>query len=222
MSKKKKQHPPEAKPPRDWLKIIGGVVLALAGFYKYQQEMRPLLDVTSPDPVKTEWKDGTFKFEIPLHFQNQGPSTAVGATTYHLFVTYPPGVKDQAETDVPDVAPHKDQSFTIIKYIDTKTLTASTNFFQYQNLLVLTTWRSDNLAHSGQVFCRAQWYRLYLTMGQGHVGSYMTLVKSKYLTTWGKQNKKTYEKLRSRFLEGETIQDAYDLQQLDWARGKSK
>jgi len=204
------------------LGAIGAVLLGVATFYRYQFESRPLLEITAPNPIQTLWKDGTFKFDVPLRYHNTGASTAISVTTYHLFLTYPPGVVDQIETDVPDVAPKKEALFNLVKYIDTKTLTASTNFFKYQNMLIITTWRSDNLAHTGRLFSQAQWYRLYLSMNQNKLGSYLTLVKSKYYTLWGFGGEEKYHKIRTLFLKGETLQDAYNLKQLEWERGENK
>lgn len=201
---------------------IGAVLLSVATFYKYQFELRPFIEITAPNPVQVEWKDGVFKLDIPLQYHNTGKSTASPVNTYHVFLTYPPGTADQVETDVPDIAPNKAEGFTIVKYIDTKTLTASTNFFKYQNIIIVTTWKSDNLAHIGRVYSQAQWYRLYLTMNNNKLGSYMTLVKSKYFILWGFGGKGDYRQITKRFLEGETLQDAYNLKQLEWERGDSK
>jgi len=204
------------------LGAVGAVLVAVGALYSYQFEARPMLEITAPNPVQAQWKDGIFKFDLPLLYRNNGRSTAINVIACHLFFTYPPGVADQFETEMPDLPAAKQESFTLVKYIDTKTLTASTNFFKYQNVLVITTWKSDNLAHIGQVFSQAQWYRLYLSVDKNNMGSYMTLVKSKYHTFWGFAGNRFPKKIVSVFLEGETLQGAYNLKQLEWERGGHK
>lgn len=225
MSGKKNSKPKEpssTKPALFWkvLGILGSAVMLISGFYRYQFEFRPILEITAPNPLQLEIKDGKYKFEIPFHYRNAGRPSAIKVKTYHAFFTYPPGWKDQAETEVPDLSPGQGIDFNNIKFIDSNTLYASTNFIKYQNLLVITTWQSDNLAHTGLVYSQAQWYRIYLTMQPGpKLGSYLTLVRSKYDSLWNGNSEAVYNKLRKRFVEGETLSDAYDLKELERQRG---
>jgi hypothetical protein len=181
--------------------------------------MRPVLEMTAPDPVGVQHKVDRFKFNIRVHYRNAGKSTAVGVKAYHVFFAYPPAFKDPAETDIPDIIPSGDQAFTLVKYLHTDTLSASINSFSYQNLIVITTWRSDNLSHFQRLFSQAQWYRLYVGIqGDRQLGGYLALVKSRYYTLWHKQGEDAYKEILQRFLQGETLAEAYDLEELQWSR----
>jgi len=202
--------------------IAGAILVAVSGFYKYQFEVRPVVEITAPSPVQVQCKEGTFKFDISIHYRNTGHSTAVSVKTCHFFFTYPPGFKDIVETDLPDITANNDQDFTLVKYLDIETLNASVNFFQYQNLIVVTTWSSDNLSHFRRLFSQAQWYRLYIGLQENkQLGGYLTLVKSKYYHLWNTQGREAYNEILRQFSEGETLTGSYNLEELDWSKRKN-
>jgi len=197
----------------------GSIVVALAAFYKYEFEMRPVLEMTAPDPVQVQQKVDTFKFNIRIHYRNAGRSTAVGVKACHVFLAWPPAFKDLAETDLQDLPPTSNQVRILVKYLHTDTLSASINSFSYQNLFVITTWRSNNLAHFRRLFCQAQWYRLYLHMQPDRqLGSYLALVKSRYYSLWNEEGKEAYRQILGRLVQGETVADLYSLEELEWSR----
>lgn len=203
------------------IRTAGAILVSVAVFYKYEFEMRPVVEMTAPDPVQVQHKVETFKFNIRVHYRNAGRSTAVGVKACHVFFAYPPAFKDLVETDIPDLLPSGNQVFTLVKYLHTDTLSASINFFSYQNLFVITAWGSNNLSHFHRLFFQAQWYRLYLHMQEDRqLGSYLVLVKSRYYTLWDLQGEEAYREILRQFVEGETLTGAYNLEELDWSRGK--
>jgi hypothetical protein len=197
---------------------VAAIVGVASSLYVYLYSQRPILDVIpAAAPVQAEWKNESHRFDIPFEIKNLGQATAVGHSLYHVFFNYPPSFEDLRATDAPDVAPNTSRPFSVVKYIRTKNLLASVNFFHYQNLIIISQWKSDNLAHTGLTFHHALWCRLhYNPLGQ----SALSVIKSRYYLHWFGTTDSAFKAILRKFTKGENIQDAYDLEYLNFKRGE--
>jgi len=202
--------------PKAW-RYAATIIGVTSSVYVYLYSQRPILDVIpAATPVQAEWKNKSHRFEIPLDIKNHGQATAVDHALYHVFFDYPPSFEDLRMTDAPDVAPGTSRPFSVVKYIRTKSLLASVNFFHYQNLIIVSQWKSDNLAHTGLTFHHALWCRLhYNPLGQ----SAISVVKSRFYLSWLRNSDSAFKSTLRKFTKGENINDAYDVEYLDFKRG---
>lgn len=158
------------------------------------------------------------RFDIPFSFENSGNSIAKDIETYHAFFNWPPSLEDEASTNnIPDLAGgRKIENYVLQKYLKFKSFQASINFFHYQNLILITRWKSENFAHTGQTFYQAQWYRM--TMGMpNQLG--LSQTKSRYYRRFfSGDSEKVFKEILMDFVKDETLESVYNLDQLDWER----
>jgi hypothetical protein len=200
--------------------ILGSIIVTAALFYKYRYESVPIIDMNIPAPVNMRFREGIHQFEIPVHYKNSGSSSAHSIETYHLFFTYPPGTEDKRLTEVPDMTRGSETTFTITKYLPTNLFLASTNAFQFQNMIMVNMWKSDNPVHAGKTYFEAQWYRL--SMSAPSFNGACALVKSKKYQRWFGKKERLLNSALQDFFKGETIDHAYDTERLKFERGDRK